>query len=104
MSELTCGVSNCTYNKDTACCKGDIMVGGKHACESDSTCCESFHQRSGEPLSSSVSRPSHTISIDCEAVKCQHNTGYHCDSEHVDINGNNACTCGETVCATFVER
>jgi hypothetical protein len=104
MSELTCKVSSCSYNKDTACSKDDITVGGRNACESDGTCCESFHQRGTEASSSTDSNPSHSTSIDCEAVKCQHNTANHCDSEHVDINGKNACTCGETVCATFAER
>ena len=31
MAELQCTVENCSYNKETYCCKGDIMVGGKHA-------------------------------------------------------------------------
>ena len=31
MAELKCGVDNCTYNQDCFCCKGDIMVGGRHA-------------------------------------------------------------------------
>ena len=36
---------NCTYNKEHLCSKGDIMVGGKHACCCDQTCCESFVQK-----------------------------------------------------------
>ena len=35
MAELNCGATNCCYNKDCYCCKGDIMVGGKHASEKD---------------------------------------------------------------------
>ena len=66
MADLKCVVENCTYNKDCLCSKGDIMVGGKHACDCDGTCCESFAQkREGrESFSNSLSHPSHTISID----------------------------------------
>ena len=45
MAILNCGAVDCSYNKDKCCCKGDIMVGGKHACECDGTCCESFHKK-----------------------------------------------------------
>lgn len=78
MADLKCVVENCTYNKDCLCSKGDIMVGGKHACDCDGTCCESFAQkREGrESFSNSLSHPSHTISIDCEAVKCIYNSNY----------------------------
>ena len=104
MSELTCGVCDCTYNKDRCCCKGDIMVGGKHSCDCEDTCCESFHKRSGDSFTSAVSHPSQHISIDCEAVKCMYNTDYRCHAEHVDIKGNHAGTSGETLCATFREK
>lgn len=103
MADLKCVVENCTYNKDCLCSKGDIMVGGKHACDCDGTCCESFAQkREGrESFSNSLSHPSHTISIDCEAVKCIYNSNYKCVAEHVDIKGCGACDCRETACATF---
>ena len=85
---------------------GDIMVGGKHACDCDGTCCESFAQkREGrESFSNSLSHPSHTISIDCEAVKCIYNSNYKCVAEHVDIKGCGASDCRETACATFSEK
>lgn len=103
MADLKCVVENCTYNKDCLCSKGDIMVGGKHACDCDGTCCESFAQkREGrESFSNSLSHPSHTISIDCEAVKCIYNSNYKCVADHVDIKGCGASDCRETACATF---
>ena len=106
MADLKCVVENCTYNKDCMCSKGDIMVGGKHACDCDGTCCESFAQkREGrESFSNSLSHPSHTISIDCEAVKCIYNSNYKCVADHVDIKGCGACDCRETACATFTEK
>ena len=106
MAELKCAVENCTYNKDRYCSKGDIMVGGKHAKKEEDTCCESFAQRreGHDAYTSSLSHPSKTISIDCEAVKCVYNSNYKCIAEHVDITGMGACDCRETACATFTER
>lgn len=106
MADLRCGVENCTYNEECLCCKGDIMVGGKSACDCNETCCESFAQRREcyDAFTSSLSHPSKTISIDCEAVKCIYNSNYKCHAEHVDIKGCGACDCKETACATFTER
>lgn len=104
MADLNCGVQNCSYNKDNCCCKGDIMVGGKHACEADCTCCESFRERKGDSFSNAISHPSQTISIDCEAIKCIYNNDYRCHATHVDIKGNQAKSSMETLCATFQEK
>lgn len=106
MADLECGVTNCTYNEDCLCSKGDIMVGGKHACQCDDTCCESFAQkRNGHSaFTSSLDHPSRIISIDCEAVKCIYNSNYKCNAEHVDIKGCGANDCKETLCSTFRER
>ncbi len=106
MADLKCAVENCTYNTQHLCCKGDIMVGGSHACSCDGTCCESFScRREGiDSFKSSVLHPSNTISIDCEAVNCVYNSNYKCHAEHVDIRGFGACECESTACATFKER
>lgn len=106
MAELKCGAVNCTYNEGKCCCKGDIMVGGKHADRVEDTCCESFAQKRGErdTYTSSLSHPSRTISIDCEVVKCIYNSNYKCVADHVDIAGSGANAARETECATFTER
>lgn len=104
MVNLTCGATNCSYNKDNSCCKGDIMVGGKNACECNATNCESFHKRDRDAYTSSIAHPSKNISVDCEAEKCVYNSDYRCKAEHVDIKGCNACTSHETLCATFKEK
>ena len=104
MAELKCGVENCTYNSDRCCCKGDIMVGGSHACDCKETCCESFRNETGSRVKNAVEHPSRTISIDCEAVRCVYNTNYKCYADHVDISGRGANDCKETACATFTER
>lgn len=103
MAELKCGVENCSYNQDHYCCKGDIMVGGTHACDCEGTCCESFSQRRDDAYVSSLEHPCRTISIDCEAEKCVYNSNYKCHAEHVDIRGCGACDCRQTQCATFRE-
>lgn len=106
MADLKCAVENCTYNEGCLCSKGDIMVGGKHACSCDGTCCESFSEkREGrDSFKSSTAHPSHIISIDCEATKCVYNSNYKCTAEHVDIRGCGACDCRETACATFRDK
>ena len=106
MADLKCAVENCTYNKEHLCSKGDIMVGGKHACDCKETCCESFRQEGvvSNAFKSSVAHPHKTISIDCEAVKCIYNSNYKCVAEHVDIAGCGAGDCKETSCATFQEK
>lgn len=105
MTDLKCAVENCVYNKERLCSKGDIMVGGKHACCGDETCCESFlaSRGSSNSYTNCTCHPAHDISIDCEAAKCVHNENYKCTAEHVDICGSGACVCGETQCATFEE-
>ena len=106
MAELKCGVKDCTYNENCYCCKGDIMVGGKHADTTDDTCCESFAKRREEhnAYTSSLEHPSRIISIDCEAVKCVYNSNYKCIANHVDIVGTGADDGKDTACETFREK
>ena len=47
MVTLKCDVRTCTYNKENCCCKGDISVGGKSACDCSQTCCDSFKEAKG---------------------------------------------------------
>lgn len=104
MAELRCQADTCTYNKEKCCCKGDIMVGGKHAECCDETCCESFFQKRGEGMTNATSHPSPTISVDCEASKCVYNANYKCTAERVEISGSGADTSRETCCSTFKEK
>ena len=104
MAQLDCAVENCVYNKSRYCCKGDIMVGGKHATEKEETCCESFADDRSDRFTSALEHPCKTISIDCEAVKCVYNSNYKCVAEHVNIKGCGAADCRETSCFTFKEK
>ena len=104
MPSLVCSVQNCVYNNAMYCSKGDIMVGGAEAEKCQDTCCESFREKGSGAFTGSLSHPSPTINIDCEAVKCVYNEDYKCRAEHVDIRGCGACDCKETACATFREQ
>ncbi|MBR1692069.1 MAG: DUF1540 domain-containing protein [Lachnospiraceae bacterium] len=104
MACLVCEVTNCTYNEKYCCCKGDIMVGGRHADQEDDTCCESFRNVTGDFFKSAMDHPSIVIHIDCEAVNCVYNSGYRCHADKVAIKGNGADDSQATLCATFKER
>ena len=104
MACLVCGVTNCVYNEAQYCSKGDIMVGGKHACKEDETCCESFRDNSKETMKSSLEHPSSMIHIDCEVEHCVYNANYRCQAENVTIKGNGAANSKETLCSTFKEK
>jgi hypothetical protein len=104
MATLACNAKNCAYNEESKCCKGDIMVGGKNACACDETCCESFRDEGTEHFSSALNHPCQTISIDCEATNCVHNTNYKCHAENVKIEGTKASKYKDTACGTFKER
>ena len=101
MADLCCYAERCTYNKEHLCCKGDIMVGGKNAENSGETCCESFLERKENSYTSSMEHPSTTISIDCEAKNCTHNSNYKCHAQNVEIENPKACCCSDTACGTF---
>ena len=104
MAALVCMARQCSYNNAQKCCKGDIMVGGKNACKSDETCCESFRGAEKDHFSNAMSHPCDTICIDCEAEKCVHNSNYKCHAQNVSIEGSQACQCKETACGTFKEK
>lgn len=104
MACLECEVSNCVYNKTRYCSKGDIMVGGKHACKEEDTCCDSFRENSRDVFKSSMEHPDRVIHIDCEVAQCVYNSNYRCQAENVIIKGNGAANAKETLCGTFKER
>jgi len=102
MPELKCSVSTCTYNESQLCQLDSIQVGGDSADKPEETCCDSFVERTGERVTNAVSEASERSSIRCEATDCNYNEQCRCHAGKISVEGNGACQCGETVCATFV--
>lgn len=100
MPKLNCCVENCAYNNDKYCCVGAIDVDGVKAVQSDSTCCNTFLERS-DAFTNCACDPNPEIDIDCEAKNCMYNDNCKCHAEKVDIDGDGACNCHETKCSTF---
>ena len=101
MTQLDCTVTNCLYNRDCLCSKGDITIGGKNATRAGDTCCESFREK-GTNTMNSAAQASATVDIDCEATKCVHNENCKCAADHIGIGGGrSACQSEETQWADF---
>ena len=102
MTQLDCTATNCLYNKDSLCSKGDITIGGKNATRAGDTCCESFREKGSNTMMNSAGHASASVDIECEATKCVHNENCKCSADHIGIGGgSNACKCQETECADF---
>lgn len=101
MTLLDCSVTSCVYNEDRCCCKGDIQVEGEKAIHNDETCCGSFKERRGGSGRNAEGRISKMIDVACEACKCVFNEDRKCSADHIGIAGGEACSCGETECASF---
>lgn len=101
MTNLDCTVTNCVYNDEKCCCKGDIEVKGENARKTEETCCGSFVEQKEKQEKNVVGQPAKGIEVSCEACKCEFNENYKCSAEHIGIAGKNACSCRETECASF---
>lgn len=101
MTRLDCSVTNCIYNADYCCGKGDILVEGKDAKTNRDTCCGSFKERKGEAAGNAVGDLSKHIDVSCEVCHCRFNEARKCTAEHIGISGHNSCTCSDTECASF---
>ncbi len=101
MTQLKCSVKNCMYNEEHLCSKGDITIGGNDASKPNETCCESFRERSERMTNAVVGHPSKNISVRCQATNCDFNEDCRCSAKEIGIAGSNACSCGETECASF---
>lgn len=104
MTNLDCTVTNCVYNDEKCCCKGDIEVKGESARKTEETCCGSFVERKVGQEKSAAGQPTKGIDVSCEACKCEFNEDYKCSAKHIGIAGKNACSCSETECASFCFR
>ncbi len=101
MTQLVCSVKNCKYNENNCCCKENIQVAGSSARKSNETCCGSFVERGITSARNSTLEPTKATNVECKAEKCRYNENAKCHATNIDIQGKNACCCGETECATF---
>ncbi|MGL4569482.1 MAG: DUF1540 domain-containing protein [Clostridium sp.] len=99
MATLSCGVGECSHNKENHCCLQSIDVGGCHAKTSSSTNCNSFDEKEGS-LSSLEQSINPNMAISCAAVNCMYNENERCVSNYVDIEGQNS----STECSSFVPK
>ena len=96
-----CGNRMC-YHEERCCCKGNIKVEGSEAVHQNETCCGSFVERGEKSCGCNVKEhESKKIDVACEACNCTFNENKKCSADHIGIAGGNACSCGETECASF---
>lgn len=100
MTQLKCSAKNCMYNQDQLCARGDITIGGQDASKPNETSCESFQERTGS-ATNSVGHAKEDINVRCNACNCDFNEDCKCCADSIGIAGSNACSCGETECASF---
>ncbi len=107
MPELKCNVQTCQHNKNFLCALDRVEVGGTKATIAGETCCDSFVERSKESYSNSVydsssdKKASLCSYVDCKATECMYNNNCECQAGKIDVEGNHACHCDGTNCATF---
>lgn len=102
MTKLECTVVNCMYNRDKACCKGNVHVSGEEAKMVSETSCESFRNRNNDQVTSSADMiPAKKTDISCDATACCYNELRKCDAEKIQMSGCDACNCEQTACSTF---
>lgn len=102
MPTLKCDVASCIHNAERCCCKGEILVEGSNAKESDDTFCASFVEREDDSFSNMYETPDYYSDVECEATDCMYNIECECHAEQIGICGGRNCNCSEdTACATF---
>ena len=52
-------------------------------------------------MTNSVGHACEDTDVKCHATNCGFNQNCKCQAEEIGIAGSNACTCGETECASF---
>ena len=103
MPLLCCMVTNCVYNKDELCSRGDIKVGGHDAKVADETCCDSFRDKSDNPITNSMTTGCgcSAIRVACDAVTCKFNEDKKCVAREISIDGACADKPEDTACESF---
>ena len=103
MPNLMCNVTTCGHNKHNLCCKDGIQVGGSEAFVSETTCCESFIEKTKEFLNS-TEEPKAAMPVNSEAVNCVYNELGMCGANSISIAGGPVSSVSKTECNTFVPK
>lgn len=109
MTGLHCDVTKCGNNKESCCCRPDIMVGGPRASASSQTYCANFidgEENGGVPRDAvDHEDPNPRLNVHCEVTKCTYNEDRACSADHIDIR-TAMVNRGQvkTECATFENR
>lgn len=101
MPKLNCGVGNCANNADDCCCLANIGVAGNQAQTSDQTCCSNFSEKTGATNCATTPNPS--LSVQCDACNCTHNSNRECCADSININGYGASNSMDTACSSFCQ-
>jgi len=104
MVRLDCDVKTCIHNADSCCCRGNILVDGEDADTKECTCCASFYEKTDSSYRNQYETPDVSLAVDCEAVNCRYNENHICRAEHINISGQSASDCRDTLCETFEAR
>lgn len=100
MTELTCGVGKCAFNKDNMCMNNSICVGGRFASNVGNTYCSSFQQANFLVNLNEYGKS--TVDIECEAENCIHNEQGECTAKNIVISSENVSEHNDTMCDSFV--
>lgn len=100
MTQLSCCADTCGHNKSGYCCLNCVEVGGIRAGSAESTCCNSFVEKSGT-FTNDTQLPSPYSDIKCEAENCIYNSNHHCEAYNIDMSGHAASYVEDTLCSTF---
>lgn len=101
MTNLNCSAYSCTYNKDRLCILNNIEVDGEYAAQRDSTCCNSFQEKTEGSFTNDYEEASISAEIGCKAENCIYNENCMCNADEIEIAGDHADVPKETMCATF---
>ncbi|MEG0590282.1 MAG: DUF1540 domain-containing protein, partial [Lachnospiraceae bacterium] len=96
-----CTVQTCAHNNQRYCDLDTIQVDGNAAKQSCETSCGSFVERKGDSYSNTTKEVSPCSDIDCKATDCTYNDACQCHAGEINVEGSNACQCGQTECTTF---
>ena len=104
MTNLNCSACTCAHNKDHLCILNNIEVAGEFASQSDSTCCNSFQEKTEGSFINSIEEPSISAEIGCKAEGCIHNENCMCCADEINISGDHASASKQTMCSTFQSK